>query len=474
VRDAVTLEYLSAIAAAKGFATGLVYDPDLFGPSDNLFHSSFLEKLFSSEKRRIASVSALKPRLVCFLDNELRRDWNTRMASAVKKLNPKIRILLISLSTINHQWFDRLTTLSEVEGLSTNNPFDYLLSGEPEHVFEKFLSACGSGKAGSRVFESPGLADLDALPMPDKTLFVSHVNFGDSYLIYTSKGCPYSCSYCEETICRNTFGPGYFRRRGVSNVIAELEEAVRKFGSKEIIFKDSVFTYDREWLKAFLVIYKERIGVPFKCFAKADVFDTGTAELLKDSGCYCVEFGVQTFNEKIKKEILKREERREVFEKACRVCDSLGLRYDIDHMFGIPGESAEDHRTAAVFYSGLRYLNRIKCHNLVFYERAEISGIAAGEEKTGPRDFFSGVSGAGEMQRINSAFQKFFKVLPVLPVPLRRFFSSGNNALFFRFIPGLLILSGQLVIALRSGDLRFGIYLKYYPLKIRSALGAGN
>jgi coproporphyrinogen III oxidase-like Fe-S oxidoreductase len=44
-------------------------------------------------------------------------------------------------------------------------------------------------------------------------------------------------------------------------------------------------------------------------------------------------------------------------------------------MFGLPGETIEDHKKAVKFYHGLKYLNRIKCHNLVVYPQSEIKKV---------------------------------------------------------------------------------------------------
>jgi hypothetical protein len=226
---------------------------------------------------------------------------------------------------------------------------------------------------------------------------------------------------------------------------------------------------NKDWLREFLPQYRKQIDLPFKCFAKAGSFDEEMARMLKESRCYCVEFGVQTFNESLKHNILAREEKNAVIQTAFAICDEYDLTYDADHLFGIPQESLEDHLTAAGIYAKSRRLNRIKCHNLVFYRQARISEYSPADiknDKNYQADFFSSVAGSPDMRGINACFQKYFKILPLFSVAGNSFLNEKNRWKIFKFIPNVLILFGMLIIAIKNKDRRFRVYLKYYPKKI--------
>ena len=452
VRDAVTMEYLSAIAASQGYQTALVYDQDIFGITDNVFSSPFLNRIFSRDNRIIKNIMAKEAPLVVFLDGFNRRKWNKKIARETKRLKNKIITVL----------------LSYVQSSSEEETYDYVLQGEPEFAFQIFLKdRLFNGRRG--LYSFPELADQNSLPLPDKKIFAPYVNFQDSYLIYTSKGCPYACSYCEETIYKDISSHGYFRRRTPENVIRELEEARKNFNIKEIVYKDSVFALDKEWLEVYLGRYKKLINLPYKCFGRAEVFDEELALMLKESKCYCIEFGVQTFNEHLKKNVLNRIETTDTLLEAFSLCDKHALKYDVDHLFGIPGEEKEDHLQAAKVYLTLKHINRIKCHNLTFYREAKVYAYAPVAVKDNPdyrADFFSVVSGEKEMLKINVIFQKYFKVLPLFSKSVNLFLIKSNRWKLFKIFPSFLVIFFMLVLAVKNKDKRFKVYLKYYPLRL--------
>jgi len=250
-----------------------------------------------------------------------------------------------------------------------------------------------------------------------------------------------------------------------------------KYNFKEVIFKDTFFTYDKKWLKEFIYEYRNKIKVPFKCFGKLEHFDEDTAGLLKQGGCYCVEFGIQTWNEDIRRRILNRFETNEQAKRVFQICDNYELWYDIDHMFGIPYETKSDHIMATKEYARMKYLNRVKCHNLVYLPGLKITeygndcGVITDEyisrlSEGVDADFFNTTRETEKMKKVNESFRKLFKVIKLLPEDIIDKKIYG----LFRFIPMFLIYMGQLIQALHSHDLRFKIYLKNYPLKLKTAL----
>ena len=455
IRDTVIIEYLSAIAKKYGHDTSLAYDLDLFGVTDNVFSNPLLNRIFSNDSRTLKDISRSGAHLVVFLNGFIRRQWNARIASTIASKPGCVTVLF-----------------SYAQDDSFRGVFDYRIFGEPEAAFEWFIKE-KKFEASRGEYRYKELADLNELPLPDKTLFSPYVNFKDSYMLYTSKGCPYECSYCEETVYKGSQGQQYFRRMSPARVLQELTEAKKTFHMREVIFKDSVFALDKAWLKEFLAAFKKDIRVPFKCFGKAEVFDEEMAVMLKESGCYCVEFGAQNFNEQLKRHVLRRVETNQTLLRAFAVCDSMGLRYDIDHLFGIPGESVQDHVQAASIYSGLKLLNRIKCHNLAFYREAEIFASAPVKIRNNPRynaDFFSSISGETKMVEINKNFQKYFRFLPLLSKKINSLVNRDSNWKIFKFIPTFLITFFMLLLAVKNKDKRFFVYAKLFSLRLIRAI----
>ena len=452
LQDAVVTETLSAIAKQYGHSTSLVYDQDSFGLSDNIFSSPRLRQALSSPANFVKRIFRSNPDLIVFYDAiHLHQHWINNLLAEITRAAKAARTVYLSYSDIPDP-----------------GGFNFVLIGEPERTFDTFFRE--HHYAGTqKIFRDPAVADLNALPFPDKSLFERYVNLRDSYMVFTSKGCPCRCSYCLETVLKDMMGAHYCRRRRPEHVLGELKAAQARYGMREVIYKDSIFALNKDWLREYLPAYRKHVNLPFKCFAKAGSFDAEMAALLKQSRCYCVEFGVQTFNEPLKKTVLAREENTATLRAAFAICDQQGLLYDTDHLFGIPGESLDDHRAAAKIYSTLRHLNRIKCHNLVFYRNAKIFDYSPADIKNNKdyqADFFSSIAGSPEMQVANLCFQKYFKILPLLTPGANAWIQGKNRWKIFKFMPGFLILAAMLVLAVKNRDKRFFVYIKYYPKKI--------
>lgn len=448
VRDTRTLEALSSMAKAAGHHTALAWDRDLFGVSDNVLSLPWLNRLLFDQEAAAKKAAASGASWLVLLENLTNGPWIEAFITAAAKNGYKGRTAVLACTG--------------------HFGADAGLYGEPEKAFGEFLKALPHAPGTIR---TQGPADLDALPLPDHGLFAAGGDFRASYMAYAGKGCSGACSYCEEPFYARAYGAGYVRLRRPARVIEELAEVKKRCGTAEITFKDSVFTADKAWLKEFLNLYRREIALPFKCFGRSDVFDAETASLLKSSGCYCVEFGLQTFNEKLRSSVLKRPESLEAVRSTFAACDRAGLTYDADYIFGLPGETAADHLEAAARFSRLKRLNRIKCHNLVYYKGLGVTEYALSkglvdEQALSRGDFFSGDRAAPAMRGADSAFRKLFKLYGLLGG--RALAAAARTGLWrlFRFIPGFLLKPLELLSGVLRGDRRFLIYLKIYPARL--------
>ncbi len=159
----------------------------------------------------------------------------------------------------------------------------------------------------------PPIEDLDGLPLPDKDLFFREYQnlINDGYIITSSRGCFYRCSYCNWNLMEKMYGK-YYRRRSPGDVIKELVWAKERYAIKRVQFMDSIFTYDQKWLEEFLPDYKEKVGIPFFCYIyPSPKNDKKLINMLEDAGCLTITMGVQTINPKIRNEIYLRTETSE-------------------------------------------------------------------------------------------------------------------------------------------------------------------
>jgi radical SAM superfamily enzyme YgiQ (UPF0313 family) len=173
----------------------------------------------------------------------------------------------------------------------------------------------------------PLVGNLDEIPLPDysceghfiveeeniKPLIVEKVlhyegkrfkqdKKGIRYPIMTSRGCPYSCTYC----CNNVFeklypGQKRLRWRSAENVVGELKMIQRELGPISfVIFVDDNFTARPvKELSEFCAIYKEKINVPFFCQCSPLTISAERLDILLDSGCQKISMGIETANSRI-------------------------------------------------------------------------------------------------------------------------------------------------------------------------------
>jgi len=194
----------------------------------------------------------------------------------------------------------------------------------------------------------PLIEDIDTLPWPDRGLYPRRAGGLDEGVqcVLTARGCPYSCSFCfEESMRRLYQGKGLaLRIRGVGAVIEECRQLKEQYGAKTIYFADDVFGVNIEWLYEFLESYKQRIGLPFLCMARANIVasDPQYARRLAEAGCRAVFFGIESGNEQIRNKVLnKRLTDRDIYE-AADLLHKAGIRFRTYNIMGLPDETLND------------------------------------------------------------------------------------------------------------------------------------
>ena len=485
-REHLGIEYLSAILKQQGHDVSLAYDPGLFGPEDNVFYIPWLEKLFDQRRQVISAIRSAAPGLIAFTVYTGTYQWACSIAREIRQY---LEAPIV---------FGGIHATLAPETVIADDNIDFVVEGEGFEALPRLAEILASGEGRfedvnnlwfkkngvvNRNRMAPPLADLDALPFPDKALFEKDVNFIDDYMILSSLGCVFDCSYCCESYLNRLYRHQYYRRRSVASVIEELTVMKARYCFKEVMFNDALFFTDKAWLKQLMAEYGKDVNVPFRCFGKVSHLDDDICRLLKEGGCYCIEFGMQTWNETLKKKVLHRHETNARALEAFKRCDRFGLRYDIDHIFGLPGETIQDHVAGLRYYSRLKKLNRIKCHNLTYFPNTDIArfaaenGLLTAEDvdrlKRGDiSDFFHGDAiRDARLKKAKTAFSKCYKWLPVIPKFILLRLARTGDCRLFGFIPGPVIILGQLLVALKGRDYRYLVYLKYYPLRMRRSIG---
>jgi radical SAM superfamily enzyme YgiQ (UPF0313 family) len=152
--------------------------------------------------------------------------------------------------------------------------------------------------------------------------------------IISSRGCPYACSYCD----RSVFSRG-FRFNSPEYIVEHVAMLNRRYGIRHVSFYDDLFTFDRKRVAEFCEI-KERKGVAvtYNCIARLEHIDADLLALLKHSGCWQVNFGIESGDPEILKQHRKFFGLDEVGRKLGMVKEA-GMRVKGLFMVGLPGEN---------------------------------------------------------------------------------------------------------------------------------------
>ena len=486
----IGIEYVSASLKKAGHETSLVYIP-------RPFQNSAFSILKEDEQRENINIGnairKIKPEVVCFSPFTSYFRWSVNKSDYIKKYFPSIFILYGGI----HPTFIPEATIIE-------NSVDALIVGDGEeavvdfadnfHDWDKLKTVQNLWiKKDGKVIKNPlrpKMTNLDNLPFPDKDLFFEQFPkfqkkvFG----VVASRGCPYKCTYC----CNNVYNELYKGQKILSfqspeYVIEQLKYFKCKYNYSLLEFMDDVLAVKMDRLEALLPAFKQQIGVPFTCFMYPNKF-TGREDvikILKETGCSWLKIGVQTSNERYRKEVLKRTGTNELIIKIADLCNKYNLNFSFDHIFDMPGETAEDLYDAAKLYNRCRptivhfgtlmYLPKTKIINeglkVGALKTQDVALIDKGEE---PAALSSNVGRfarhSGSEKVNNSIFVFLFIAATIFPKRLMDFLLKYEGWKTSKFqVPQFILIMMKIAskIKAKQGYVYFSAvrYTAYYTLK---------
>ncbi|MHA2062310.1 MAG: B12-binding domain-containing radical SAM protein, partial [Candidatus Sifarchaeia archaeon] len=149
--------------------------------------------------------------------------------------------------------------------------------------------------------DRPLQENLDAIPFPAYEL-IAHYNYGSIGGLHfissktlggllTSRGCYYRCKYCA---C-SAFTHHTIRWRSPENVVDELKYLYNKFGLREYLIIDDVFTSDkRRVIKLCRLIQEEGLDLKWYCEGRVDHADNSMFREMVRAGCKAMYFGIES------------------------------------------------------------------------------------------------------------------------------------------------------------------------------------
>jgi anaerobic magnesium-protoporphyrin IX monomethyl ester cyclase len=249
----------------------------------------------------------------------------------------------------------------------------YIIKGEAERAFPRLLDHIEAGTEPSAVegltyrCEDGGwkerplslIEDLDSLPFPDRRLLGDlkygyyfqgiPLTFGKFTTVTTSRGCPFSCSYCS---CA-AFSERRWRYRSPANVVDELESLYRQ-GYRECVFVDDNLTHKVSRVEEMCRLIIERgIRMKFYCEGRASHAQLPLLRQMKSAGFNVIYFGAESASPQVLDYYNKKQTPDRIAE-AVASAKKAGMLVITSYILGAPVESKEEMRETIRFAQSLR------------------------------------------------------------------------------------------------------------------------
>ncbi len=212
---------------------------------------------------------------------------------------------------------------------------DYVISGGGEKQIFQLMTDLFDEQPS---FE-PDMDNLDTLPYPAFDL----VGLLEQVPIATSRGCPFSCSYCASHVFNDKF-----RQRDPLKVVDEIEYWQKNFGVKNFTFYDDALLFNSAEMIIVLLREVERrnLSCNFHCPNGLHLreIDKEISQLLYASGFKTIRFGFETSDFKRQMETGGKVKNEEL-KSAVKFLKSAGYSTDeigIYLLCGLPSQRAAE------------------------------------------------------------------------------------------------------------------------------------
>ena len=278
-----------------------------------------------------------------------------RLARQAKNVLPSVKVVFggVHVSALREQLLRDFPVI------------DFGVVGEGEETLRELMEAADDGLRGIEglifrdnddiVFNGfrKKLLELDKLPFPS---FEKLQGFPDSYqlpifsypkapntTIITSRGCPYTCSYCDRSVFRRTY-----RSNSPEYMVEYMRYLHQHFNIRHVIIYDDTFTLRRQRVIDFCELkIKSGLKMTFNCAARTEQLDFEMLKLLKKAGCWMISLGIETGDP----ELLKRhrsylpnhtmDNPLENIREMVHLIRKAGIRVKGLFMLGLPGETEQ-------------------------------------------------------------------------------------------------------------------------------------
>jgi anaerobic magnesium-protoporphyrin IX monomethyl ester cyclase len=278
--------------------------------------------------------------------------------SYLKKKRPGLQVIcggahVSALGAVLLEHFPEIDYLCIGEG---EGPMLDLANGLPLKEIDNLVY-----RDGSEIIANPRrsrIVDLDELPFPayeklagfpqgyHLPLF-SYIKHWGATMI-TSRGCPYTCSFCDRTVFERLY-----KYNSAAYIYAHMKHLRDNFGVYHINFYDDLFTANKKRINELCdLLIDKPLGMNFNCAIRTGHTSDEMLHKLKQAGALMVSMGIESADA----EMMERHKAGVTLEAVRQTVESIhaaGLRAKGLFIFGMPGETEQTVKVTSDFILSL-------------------------------------------------------------------------------------------------------------------------
>lgn len=242
---------------------------------------------------------------------------------------------------------------------------DFVLTGETETKLEKlvyeiennkvFSSVSGiTYKAEDKIITTPNVSDTNLEDIPEidwdlidvRKCFRKFPHCKNMLYMYTSRGCPFKCTFCYNTMFYNSC----HRKRPIRHVLNEIKYLEENYGLDGANFSDEFLLLTDEEIEEITTFRNENnLKFFWGAETRADAYkDIEKLRRMYDSGCRWIMLGLETGSEETRKKIQK-PMNKDIIRNFVDMCTEVGITTFGSFIIGFPDETPEQLKETAEF-----------------------------------------------------------------------------------------------------------------------------
>lgn len=251
--------------------------------------------------------------------------------------------------------------------LEKEKSIDKIVIGEGEILFTKFLR--GELPADKRVITLEDIdrkvLDLSVVSVPDFSDF--DVRNYPNMSAYTSRSCPFQCSFCSETIQW-----GRYRKKSAQQIVGELKELYQLYSNQLFLLSDSLLNPVINGLAEEFIKHDEAIYWDGCLRADSPVDDTEKTFLWRQGGFYRARLGIESGSERIL-DLMGKKISPDQNAAALAGLAAAGIKTTTLWVIGHPGETEEDFQQTLDFLEQMKDdIYEAECRPFYYYLTGQV------------------------------------------------------------------------------------------------------